>query len=475
MSAQDLFVGLLVALLIPSAWTGAVSAARALETGRWAAPFSDRAEKIVLALMLAPSALGALFLAWSMAPQPYAPPPSLLIDVAFLPEDAPAGAARQIAAPAFDWLGASVWALALVYACGCLWRAARLAWAHVRLARIAMGAADASVRWGRGAAVTDVRVSPFLAANGKVILPRSLIEKLAPVQIDLIVAHERSHQRRGDAIYYAALAWIDVLFWFNPLVRRQTERCRLAAEIACDAAASGAAPEMRRAYAQALVLALKHTAGDALGCAPAVFSTRSIGEHRMRIAQIMHSGAAARKRRPWAVVAAAALLIAPVAALQLAYAQPDAAPVAAPALAAAHQLSQPAPATLFSVVPVQGELHSAYGERPDPFTGAPAFHNGVDFRAPEGAPIVAPAAGRVRVADWQGGYGKLIEIDHGGGLVTRYAHLSAFEVSEGQQVAAGQAIGAVGSTGRNIGGPHLHFEVWRDGARIDPASVMRLQ
>ncbi len=114
-----------------------------------------------------------------------------------------------------------------------------------------------------------------------------------------------------------------------------------------------------------------------------------------------------------------------------------------------------------------------FGPRTDPFNGRPAIHNGVDYVALEGAAIVAPGPGRViRREQRDGGYGKMLEIDHGGGLVTRYAHLSAFDVSEGQQVTAGQVIARVGHTGRSTPTPHLHFMVLRDGAPIDPASVL---
>lgn len=103
-------------------------------------------------------------------------------------------------------------------------------------------------------------------------------------------------------------------------------------------------------------------------------------------------------------------------------------------------------------------ISSGFGYRADPFTGGGAFHSGLDFRGPVGAPIYAAAKGRISFAGVRQGYGKCVEIDHGNGLVTRYAHMSAFRARVGQKVDAGAIIGAIGSTGRSTG-PHLHFEV----------------
>jgi murein DD-endopeptidase MepM/ murein hydrolase activator NlpD len=184
----------------------------------------------------------------------------------------------------------------------------------------------------------------------------------------------------------------------------------------------------------------------------------------------MQGAPSRRKRSAWAVYVAACLLAAPLGALQIAVAQTDGAQPPAEAPPASQAVA--ALGTTFSVAPLAGEVGSKFGPRTDPFTGGPQFHTGVDYNAPEGAAIVAPAPGRVtRVESYRGGHGKLLEIDHGGGLVTRYTHLSAFEVGEGQQVAAGQLIARVGSTGLSTG-PHLHFVVLRDGQAIDPETML---
>lgn len=117
-------------------------------------------------------------------------------------------------------------------------------------------------------------------------------------------------------------------------------------------------------------------------------------------------------------------------------------------------------------------ISSTFGVRTDPLIGTPALHSGMDFRAPYGSPARATAAGIVTKAGWNGGYGRMVEIDHGGGYSTRYAHLSKVLVSPDQQVAAGDEVGEVGSSGRSTG-PHLHYEVRHDGDAVDPIRFIK--
>lgn len=112
-------------------------------------------------------------------------------------------------------------------------------------------------------------------------------------------------------------------------------------------------------------------------------------------------------------------------------------------------------------------ISSGFGYRRDPFTGVGAMHAGLDFRGPVGAPIHAAAKGVVSFAARKAGYGHCIEISHGNGLMTRYAHMSAYRVRVGQEVAAGDVIGAIGNTGRSTG-PHLHFEVRINDRAVNP-------
>jgi len=124
--------------------------------------------------------------------------------------------------------------------------------------------------------------------------------------------------------------------------------------------------------------------------------------------------------------------------------------------------------------PVVGEVEftSGFGVRSDPFLGRPAMHTGLDFRASTGDPVRVTANGKVVSAGWSGGYGRMVEVDHGNGLATRYGHLSEINVKVGETVKIGQVIGAVGSTGRSTG-PHLHYETRIDGEAVDPQKFLR--
>jgi murein DD-endopeptidase MepM/ murein hydrolase activator NlpD len=122
--------------------------------------------------------------------------------------------------------------------------------------------------------------------------------------------------------------------------------------------------------------------------------------------------------------------------------------------------------------PVPGSnLGSPFGWRIDPFTGRSALHSGLDFQADPGTPILAAAGGVVVIQEYHPAYGNMVEIDHGNGLITRYAHASATYVKKGDLVKRGQKIAAVGSTGRSTG-PHLHFEVLADGTPQDPQKFL---
>jgi murein DD-endopeptidase MepM/ murein hydrolase activator NlpD len=124
--------------------------------------------------------------------------------------------------------------------------------------------------------------------------------------------------------------------------------------------------------------------------------------------------------------------------------------------------------------PVIGEVEftSGFGVRSDPFLGRPAMHTGLDFRAAAGDPVRVTANGKVVSAGWSGGYGRMVEVEHGNGLATRYGHLSEIDVKIGDQVKIGQVIGLVGSTGRSTG-PHLHYETRIDGEAVDPQKFLR--
>lgn len=123
--------------------------------------------------------------------------------------------------------------------------------------------------------------------------------------------------------------------------------------------------------------------------------------------------------------------------------------------------------------PAPGQpVSSSFGVRRDPILRLPAMHAGIDFRAKTGTAIRAAGAGVVVRAGWAGGYGRMVEVDHGDGITTRYAHMSRISVRKGDEVGTGDTIGKVGTSGRSTG-PHLHYEVRRNGAAIDPLRFLK--
>jgi murein DD-endopeptidase MepM/ murein hydrolase activator NlpD len=127
-----------------------------------------------------------------------------------------------------------------------------------------------------------------------------------------------------------------------------------------------------------------------------------------------------------------------------------------------------------TIWPVDGKLEAGFGGRRNPFGGGGyEFHSGQDIEAAWGVPVVAGASGRVSFVGWQNGYGQLVVVDHGGGLTTRYGHLSHIDVELDQTVSRAQLLGKVGSTGRSTG-PHLHYEVRINDQPVNPIQYLLL-
>jgi murein DD-endopeptidase MepM/ murein hydrolase activator NlpD len=123
--------------------------------------------------------------------------------------------------------------------------------------------------------------------------------------------------------------------------------------------------------------------------------------------------------------------------------------------------------------PVEGAVTGSFGERIDPFNGEGAFHSGIDISSSYGTPVIAPADGVVTFADFMGGYGRAVVVDHGHGITTRYGHLANFAVINGQHIHRGDTIGYVGLSGRSTG-PHLHYEVRINDTPVNPHKYLRI-
>ncbi len=124
-----------------------------------------------------------------------------------------------------------------------------------------------------------------------------------------------------------------------------------------------------------------------------------------------------------------------------------------------------------SIWPSKGWISSPFGPRVDPYTGNQALHAGIDIAAATGTKIVAPAAGHVLFVGRNGAYGNLLRIDHGHGLVTQYGHLQSYNVQIGDYVKKGDTIAFLGNSGRSTG-PHLHYEVWKNGFAVNPRNFI---
>lgn len=335
--------------------------------------------------------------------------------------------------------------------------------------------------------LTDKTLSPYVTRQGHIIFSRPLLDHFNKADLDLILHHERTHARRGDPIYFWALAWVDIIFWFNPVMRYQTSQCRLAAELACDYSTLTAFPGRHKDYARTMLSVVKFMRHQkpvvSAGYTPHLISFTPKGDLTMRLKQIMQfqEKSLSDKIQTKSVIALYALSLAavPLCLSQISLASYANAETvlhdhdqAQPTLLTASNANFTVRAVNFALSPLNGRVSSRYGQRIHPISKEPVFHHGIDIVADKGTKIIAPSAGTVlRVREDYKGYGNLLEIEHGDGFVTRYGQLSAFDVKEGELVVAEQTIARVGASGQATG-PHLHLELWKDSQSIDPESMI---
>jgi murein DD-endopeptidase MepM/ murein hydrolase activator NlpD len=306
---------------------------------------------------------------------------------------------------------------------------------------------------------TDLPISPLLHGLLRpcLVLPSHLLD-LSPAQQAMIIEHELTHWRRRDPAWLSASSIAGLLFWFNRPYQRLGEGLRAAVELGCDdAVLAGRAQHERQSYAAALVAQLKLLHGAAP--APA-FGQLGVKERmlRMRAARPPRLSAGGR----CATGLAALGLVAAGTCMMPAFSSP-----AAPPLLQAVLPMDVAPQS-WNYPLGQVRVTSLYGVRSPRRQGS---HHGLDFAARRGTPVTAVAGGTVIEASQDPAYGKYVRIAHGAGQQSLMAHLDAIGVTVGQQVAAGQAIGASGDTGKATG-PHLHLEYWQDGKRRNPEPLL---
>ncbi|GJL92506.1 M23/M56 family metallopeptidase [Hyphococcus sp.] len=295
-----------------------------------------------------------------------------------------------------------------------------------------------------------------------VVMPFNLLDRVSIEDAALMGAHEMAHIRRGDVALFALCSVAKAVFWFNPFMHQICARANLAAEQGADALVLARGVD-RRQYAHCFVQGLRLAAnaryGSFAGELIPSFTPFDKRSRRQRLDAIL-SGVA--DKPALSLSAKIGLSAGAGAAAALAFAQ------------AAFAVAPPSIQDALPVTPVEGEVTLAFGDKDKLLGKNRVSHEGIDIRAARGAAVRASGAGKVidatdhyRGAD---AWGKVVVIDHGHGLVTRYAHLDSYKVHKGDQVAAGDIIGAVGSTGV-ASGPHLHFEVISEGKTIDPAPV----
>lgn len=354
-----------------------------------------------------------------------------------------------------------------------------------------------------------LRACPGLAGPVMTGLVRPVLylpEGMPLARLELALRHEAAHLNRGDLWAKALVRWCCRLHWFNPLCALQEGRWSRACEYACDEkAAAGLGEADRRAYGLLLL--------DAAQSRPLPAGAAGLGgskkELQARLAALLHPAAPSRRL----TVAVAAALIATLCltvCVAAGFSASDA-PVSAPVSSASPQPLAGTSASQSGAEADRVPPASQAQDAPDSASQPPAsqsgneadsvppasqstakaddalqadgfiwpvpayetvsrwksdYHKGADLKAPYGSEVLAMAAGTVSMAQWHYAYGNVVMIDHGNGLSTLYSHMSSIDVAVGDEVAQGQQIGAVGSTGNSTGN-HCHVEVRQDGALLD--------
>jgi murein DD-endopeptidase MepM/ murein hydrolase activator NlpD len=297
-----------------------------------------------------------------------------------------------------------------------------------------------------------------------ICLPAGIVND--PVTLESVIAHETAHVARLDVLWLRLQHLLQAVYFFHPLVWISGIKLNEERETLCDATVVAAGDLAARDYVGGLLNVLRLDL-QGVGAPTMTARKRRIG---VRIQRVLSRDGG---RRPRAAVAAAAVAVLGVFLLPLSQ---KTATAMSDDVVESVQTSSPARTgkeTEFTNPLPEGRVTWTWGpDKREPFTGKKVFHRGIDVAAKAGTEILAPADGIVTVAteDFKKSpsSGTVVIIDHGTGLTTTYSHLASFEVEKGQEVSRGDVIATVGSTGKSTG-PHLHFEIWRDGESQDPA------
>lgn len=309
----------------------------------------------------------------------------------------------------------------------------------------------------------EARVSPFTMGLARpiIFIPSALLRHAQRNALASALAHELAHVARGDALWLTLERVVRRLYFFHPVAWLAGQRLHEGRERLSDATVVTHGLMRTRAYARGL---LEVHQLDLRGVEAPTLHTTERGL-KVRILDIVKTSATRHTNRR---------LVAAVALLAGAFLIPLSAGTPTVATASSPSTAERTAATLDNPLPGR-KVSLGYGQTTHPIEHTPYFHRGVDLVAPAGTPVKAPADGVVETATTEyepaRNSGTVIVLDHGHGLKTFYAHLGTLEVKPGQQVARGAILARVGMSGLTTG-PHLHFEVWRDGQHVDPGSVL---
>lgn len=354
----------------------------------------------------------------------------------------------------FDWISSTVLP---VYLAGVIVHLVSLGLAWRRLRECVDGALPLHAHRSRWPLLTTHRaIAPFAAGGLRpvIVIPVALMRQLPPAQINLIIAHEEAHLRRGDPTVGLLLSLIRALFWFNPFLRDLVSRWHQACELRADAdVLQCATADVRKSYAETLLAALRFAAEVKANPLAVPFSLHKLRSQKMRVTKILNGGIdffALRPRRMVLHTGIAVLtLIGTVSALTM----------------------SSAGAVKESTSFIEGGwVTSSYGIK----RKGKRDHTGVDVAAPRGTPILAPDDALVlETADkfrgnWR--WGKAVVLQFSDGVVGWFTHVDGFIVKPGDRIKKGTPFATMGNTGLSSG-PHVHIETYKAGVRVDPVSV----
>lgn len=359
-------------------------------------------------------------------------------------------ASRSVVPPAWKAPGLQS-VLVGLYVAGVALAVARQAFATLRIFLIVRGARHVAVtRDRRKLLLTERSVAPFAVGGppAAIVLPEAMLGALPREQIDLIVAHEEAHLRHRDPFVSQCLALLCAIFWFNPFLKDLVGRWRCASELRADGdALNGADADVRKAYAQALVDALRAWSNPI----PVSFTSRNARSDKLRIRAIIKGFEFAARGRTRLLAGCTVLML------------------TAAGTAGALTANTAASTTLEDFIP-GGWVTSAYGVKRKNLR----VHTGIDVAARRGTEIVTPTDALVTQATdlFRGNprWGKAVVLEFDGDVVVWLTHLDSYTVSPGDKVTAGQVIGTVGSTGQSTG-PHVHVEMYKNNRRVDPVTI----